>query len=83
MKNFRFARYVRCNRRVAVFLRKVYSMNIQGKALFERLDKIILLLEMIAKQPSLLIKIMSNAATGIGILSIISVIDIIKSWLGG
>jgi hypothetical protein len=53
------------------------------KSLFGRLDKIISLLEVANKQPSLLVKIGNGAATGAGILGLISVIDIIKTWLGG
>jgi hypothetical protein len=53
------------------------------KALFERLDRIIMLLEITAKQPSLFKRISDGAATGVGIISIISIIDVIKTWLGG
>ena len=53
------------------------------RALFDRLDKIIVLLEDAGKQPSLLIKIINGVAIGVGILGIISIIDIIKTWLGG
>jgi hypothetical protein len=53
------------------------------KALFERLDRIIMLLEIAVKQPSLLKRILNGAATGVGIMSLISIIDVVKSWLGG
>jgi len=53
------------------------------KSLLERLDKIISLLEVANKQPSILVRIGNGAATGAGILGLISVIDIIKTWLGG
>jgi len=53
------------------------------KLLWERLDAIIALLEVANKQPSILVKIGNGAATGAGILGLISVIDIIKTWLGG
>jgi hypothetical protein len=53
------------------------------KALFERLDKIIFLLEDATKQPSLLVRIINGAAIGAGILGILSAVDVIKSWLGG
>jgi hypothetical protein len=53
------------------------------KALFERLDKIIFLLENAAKQPSLLIRVINGAAIGAGILGILSAVDVIRSWLGG
>ena len=52
-------------------------------ALFEKLDKIISLLEISVKEPSMGIKIANGIATGVGIMSIIAIIDIIKSWLGG
>ena len=48
------------------------------KALFERLDKIILLLETVAKQPSLLIRLFNGIAMGAGILGILSAVDVIK-----
>ena len=54
-----------------------------NKALFERLDRIIVLLETASKQPSLLVRIAAGAATGVGILGILSAVDVIKSWLGG
>jgi len=53
------------------------------KALFERLDRIILLLETAAKQPSLLARLFNGIAMGAGILGILSAVDVIKSWLGG
>ena len=58
-------------------------MDMEDKALFERLDKIIVLLETAAQQPSLLVRIAAGAATGVGILGILSAVDVIKSWLGG
>ena len=58
-------------------------MGMNDKALFERLDKIIVLLETTAKQPSLLVRIAAGAATGVGILGILSAVDVIKTWLGG
>jgi hypothetical protein len=48
-----------------------------------RLDRIIELLETIAKPASALSRALTGIATGAGILGILSVIDIIKSWLGG
>jgi hypothetical protein len=53
------------------------------KLLLERLDKIISLLEIANEQPSILVRLGNGAATGAGILGLISVIDIIKTWLGG
>jgi hypothetical protein len=58
-------------------------MGMDDKALFERLDKIICLLESAAQQPSLLTRIANGAAMGAGILGILSAVDVIKSWLGG
>ena len=51
--------------------------------LFEKLDRIISLLEIAGKQPSLLVRILNGAAMGAGIIGIISAIDVVKSWLGG
>jgi hypothetical protein len=48
-----------------------------------RLDKIIGLLETIARPSSMTSRILSGAATGAGIPGILSAVDIIKSWLGG
>ena len=53
------------------------------KSLFDRLDKIIFLMENVTKQPSLSARIINGAATGAGILGILSAVDVIKSWLGG
>jgi len=52
-------------------------------ALFGRLDKIISLLEDAGKPPSLLVRIGNGVATGVGVLGILSVIDLIRTWLGG
>ncbi|MDR0447088.1 MAG: hypothetical protein LBH07_00295 [Treponema sp.] len=51
--------------------------------LWERLDKIITLLEIANKQPSLSLRVLNGIATGAGILGILSAVDIIKTWLGG
>jgi len=61
----------------------MYTKNIDEKALFQRLDRIIVLLEALSRKPSILARITSGLATGVGIMGIISVIDIIKTWLGG
>jgi hypothetical protein len=53
------------------------------KALFERLDRIIVLLEDAAKKPTIMMRISNGIATGVGIMGIISIIDVIKNWLGG
>jgi hypothetical protein len=53
------------------------------KSILERLDKIISLLEVANRQPSILGKVANGAATGAGILGLISVKDILKKWLGG
>jgi hypothetical protein len=53
------------------------------KVLFERLDRIIVLLEDAGKQPSLFVRILNGVATGVGILGALSAVDIIKDWLGG
>ena len=51
--------------------------------LFLRLDRIIELLEVAGKEPPLGRRMVNGFATGAGILGIISIIDIVKSWLGG
>jgi len=53
------------------------------KVLYEKLDRIIILLEKANKEPSLGIRIANGIATGVGIMSILAVIDIIRSWIGG
>ena len=52
-------------------------------ALLERLDRIISLLERAGKQPSLLLRVLNGVSTGAGILGILSIVDILKTWLGG
>jgi hypothetical protein len=58
-------------------------MDMDNKALFERLDRIICLLETVAQQPSLLARLFNGIAMGVGILGILSAVDVVKSWLGG
>lgn len=49
----------------------------------KRLDEIISLLKISSKPVSVARRIVDGLATGIGILGIISIIDILKTWLGG
>ena len=49
----------------------------------EKLDEIINLLKVIAKPPSLVRKVIDWFLIAVTILSILSVIDIIRQWLGG
>ena len=49
----------------------------------ERLDKIIILLETMSKTPSVARKVLDGLIIAITILSVISIIDIIRQWLGG
>ena len=53
------------------------------KALFERLDKIIALLEKAGKEQPLVVRIANGVATGAGIMSILAVVEILRSWIGG
>ena len=63
------------------------------KTLFERLDKIIVILQNtdriitilqnIAKPPPLYQRIINGAAVGVGILSILTILETIRAWLGG
>jgi hypothetical protein len=55
----------------------------EQEELFKRLDKIIELLQAITKQPTLPNRIFAGLTTGIGILGIVSIIEIIKGWIGG
>jgi len=57
--------------------------NIQFTEITKRLDDIIGLLKNNSKPESIAKKIVNGIATGIGILGIISIIDIIKKWIGG
>ena len=49
----------------------------------EQLDEIINLLKVIAKPPSLVRKIIDWFLIAVSILSALSVVDIIRQWLGG
>ncbi|MCL2180998.1 MAG: hypothetical protein FWB83_07710 [Treponema sp.] len=53
------------------------------KTLFRKLDIIISLLEKSVKEPSIVKRITDGSATGVGILGILSAIEIIRTWLGG
>ena len=53
------------------------------RELFERLDTIIFLLKEAGKGSSPGMRILNGLATGVGLLSVLSIVDIIKSWLGG
>ena len=53
------------------------------KGLFNRLDKIVFLLEEAAKPPSLTSRVVNGIATGAGILGIIGIVDVIRNWFGG
>jgi hypothetical protein len=46
-------------------------------------DRIIMILERMSKPPSLAARIISGIATGAGILSILSIVELIRQWLGG
>ncbi|MDR1837183.1 MAG: hypothetical protein LBQ89_05940 [Treponema sp.] len=50
--------------RVSKNPKKWYNENMDEKALFERLDKIIFLLGDAVKQPSLLVRVINGAAMG-------------------
>jgi len=52
-------------------------------ALFDRLDKIIVLLELSGRRPSLISRILNGMATFIGILGVLSIVDLIATWIGG
>ena len=58
-------------------------MNVDGKTLHGQLEKIISLLEEIAKPPSVVSRVVSGIATGAGILGVIGIVDILRKWFGG
>ena len=53
------------------------------KTIVERLDRIIAILQDIAKPPPLIHRIINGASTGVGILGVLSAIELLRSWLGG
>jgi len=53
------------------------------KALFERMDYIIALLEKAGKAPPLFKLIIDGFVTGISILSILSIVETVINWVGG
>ena len=53
------------------------------KTLFERLDRIIAILQDMAKPPPLALRIVNGIAIGAGILSILTVVELLRSWIGG
>jgi len=53
------------------------------KALFQRLDRIISLMEESARQPSILVRVLNLAALVATVLSALAVADIIRNWFGG
>ncbi|MDR2971018.1 MAG: hypothetical protein LBU83_03720 [Bacteroidales bacterium] len=59
-------------------MEKTDSENLQK--LRESVDKI---LEIMQKPKKLIVRILDGVAMGIGILSVLSAIDIIRQWIGG
>jgi len=53
------------------------------KALFDKLDRIIALLEKAGKEPPVLKRVTDGFATGVCILGILTIIEIIRSWVTG
>ena len=60
-----------------------YNLSVDEKALFERLDKIIDLLDVGLKPVSKVERVIAWIAAVIGIMGILAIVDIIISWLGG
>ena len=58
-------------------------IDIDEDALLKKLDVIIGLLKEINKPLPLYLSVLNGIATGAGILGVISIIDVIKNWLGG
>jgi len=61
----------------------IYIIDVDEKALFQRLDKIISLLEDASKQPSVFVRVLNMAALVISILGAITIIDAFRNWFGG
>ena len=57
--------------------------NVAENEITKRLDEIINLLKQNSRPVPVARRILDGVATGIGILGIISIIDIIKTWIGG
>jgi hypothetical protein len=57
--------------------------KVQFEEIIKRFDEVINLLKDSSQPLSIARRIVDGLATGIGILGVISIIDIIKSWLGG
>ena len=81
---------------VIFFKANPISARLRGmneKTLFERLDRIIAIqqntdrivaiLQNLAKPPPLYQRIINGAAVGAGILSILTVVELLRSWIGG
>jgi predicted transcriptional regulator len=52
-------------------------------AILQNTDRIVAILQVLAKLPSLAYRISNGLAVGAGILSILTVVELIRSWLGG
>ena len=59
----------------------LYCMDEKG--LFQRIDRIIFLMEESSKQPSILVRVLNLAALVATVLSVVAVADIIRNWFGG
>jgi hypothetical protein len=53
------------------------------KQIIEQLGRILVLLEVIAKPQSLVMRFVSGFATGAAIFGVLGSIEIIRSWIGG
>jgi len=58
-------------------------MSVDEKALFQRLDRIIFLLEEAGKKPSVFVRVLNMAALFVSVLGAITIIDAFRNWFGG
>jgi hypothetical protein len=53
------------------------------KQIIEQLDRIRVLLEIAARPQSLAMRIINGIATGVGILGVLSSVEVVRLWIGG
>ena len=63
---------------MVIFMEKEDSENL--KALRESVDKILVIMQ---KPKRIVARILEGVALGVGILSVLGTIDIIRQWIGG
>jgi hypothetical protein len=53
------------------------------KEITERLDRMLVMLEVIARPQSLVMRIVNGIATGVGIIGVLSSVEVVRLWIGG